>query len=71
MSSQFSDEDIKKVFDQFDMDHSGFIEAKELKDICTRLGAEVSDDKIEEIIKEADGNGDGKISFEEFKNAVV
>lgn len=57
------------AFRQFDLDGDGKITAQELK---TVLGADGVGDhfdtvKIDEMIKEADSNGDGMIDFEEFK----
>lgn len=66
-----SDEEIKQVFDEFDADGSGNIDKKEIRSVCEKLGVEVSDADIEDLIKSADDNGDGKISFAEFKKAVT
>lgn len=63
--------EIKEVFDQFDADGSGHIDSSEIKKICEQLGVEVSQSDIDELIQSADDNGDGKISFAEFKKAVT
>jgi len=51
-----------------DKDHSGAISIKELKEA---LGVNLSEADWKEIIAEADENGDGEISFEEFKNLMM
>ena len=61
-----SDEKLDQAFKLFDKDESGSISSEEVKEV---LGAGKNiDEKIwDEIITEVDGNGDGEISFEEFK----
>ena len=51
-----SDEEIKQVFDEFDADGSGNIDKKEIRSVCEKLGVEVSDADIEDLIKSADDN---------------
>lgn len=66
-----SDEEIKQVFGEFDADNSGHIDASEIRKVCEKLGVEVSQSDIDDLIKSADDNGDGKISYDEFKKAVT
>ena len=50
-------EDARKVFDSFDVDESGTIEAKELK-VCMRsLGFEASKKELANMLIRADDNG--------------
>lgn len=65
-----SDEEIKEVFDQFDSDKSGAIERDEIKKVCEALGVDATSSDIDELIKSADADGDGKIQYAEFKKAV-
>lgn len=58
---------MKIAFRTFDTDKSGFIERHELGMILRRLTdafnvEEPSQDDINDILKELDANGDGKIS---------
>lgn len=57
------DDLLKATFRRFDTDMNGFIEIKDLREVLGDAfeGAEVAD-----LIKEADVNGDGKISYAEF-----
>lgn len=57
---------IRKVFDSFDADKSGFIDLSELKAVSKELGSEMSDAEADAAMKDLDVNKDGKISFEEF-----
>ena len=57
----------RKQFKKFDKDGSGYITADELKLVYEeRTGREVTIAQVEEMLKEADRNCDGKINYEEF-----
>ena len=63
------------AFRTFDTDRSGFIERHELGMILRRLTdafnvEQPSEDDINDILKELDVNGDGKISQTEFEDLV-
>lgn len=60
------DEVMKKVFKSFDTDNSGFIDSQELAQVSKELGRQLSNDELEECLKDLDQNKDGKISYEEF-----
>ncbi|KAJ8322144.1 hypothetical protein KUTeg_000615 [Tegillarca granosa] len=57
---------LKSAFKVFDRDGNGFIDAKELRFAMKQLGETLSDKELEEMMKEADVDGDGKINYEEF-----
>lgn len=50
----------------FDRDGNGFITAAELRHVMTTLGEKLSDEEVDEMIREADVDGDGQINYEEF-----
>ncbi|KAL8245315.1 hypothetical protein R6Q59_011573 [Mikania micrantha] len=52
------------AFSYFDKDDSGYITLDELQQACKEFG--VNDFHLEEIIKEADLNNDGRIDYNEF-----
>ncbi|XP_076903855.1 calcium-dependent protein kinase 26-like isoform X2 [Bidens hawaiensis] len=52
------------AFSYFDKDDSGYITLDELQQACKEFG--VDDVHLEEIIKEADQNNDGRIDYNEF-----
>ena len=61
---------VRKAFDLYDADKSGYLEREEIKkllnDACGELGAPpITDQQLDEVIKTVDDNGDGKFSFEE------
>lgn len=46
--------------------HAGFITFKNLKRVAKELGENLTDEEIQEMIDEADRDGDGQVSEEEF-----
>ena len=54
------------MFLVYDKDGDGFISAAELKQTMTDLGQELTDEEVDEMMREADIDGDGQVSFEEF-----
>lgn len=61
-----SDEKLVAAFKLFDKDSSGSISADEVKEVLG-VGKNIDENIWNEIILEVDANGDGEISFEEFK----
>lgn len=57
-------------FFRFDCDSEGVICVDELKFILSNLPVKVSTQEIEEMIKAADIDGDGKIDFQEFRKMI-
>lgn len=58
-------EEMREAFLVFDRDKSGCITASELKHVMNSLGEDVTTEEVEEMIREADADGDGELSFEE------
>lgn len=65
-----SKQKLKTAFEMFDVDKSGTIEAHELKAILGK-SCNYNDEMWDNIIKEADENGDGVIDFQEFCNMML
>lgn len=61
-----SNDDARKAFSVFDTDKSGFIDGPKLRAGLKRLGEDLSESEVAQIIKDADKDGDGKLSFEDF-----
>lgn len=66
MSEKDSKEEILKAFRLFDDDDTGKITFKNLKRVAKELGETLTDEELQEMIDEADLNGDGEISQDEF-----
>ena len=60
------EEELRARFTLFDKDGNGLITRDELRDVMTQLGEKMSEDDIDEMIEDADKNGDGMINYEEF-----
>ncbi|XP_023221485.1 calmodulin-like [Centruroides sculpturatus] len=61
-----NEEEIQKAFQIFDTDKDGFITAAKLRKVMTSLGEKFTEVEISEMIREADTDGDTKISYEDF-----
>lgn len=61
---------LREAFKLFDRDGSGEITASEIKSILGSGKKMANESIFDEIIKEVDVNGDGVISFEEFKQMM-
>ncbi|KAM0961097.1 hypothetical protein ACFX2I_020415 [Malus domestica] len=60
-------ENLKDAFSVYDIDGNGSISAEELYEVLRSLGDECSIDECRQMIGGVDSDGDGMISFEEFK----
>ena len=63
--------ELKKAFAVMDSNGDGVVTKDELKNLLKGLGEDVTDDIVDEMIKIADENGDGKIQFDEFVKAAT
>ena len=71
MKETDSEEELKEAFRVFDKDQNGFISAQELRHVMTNLGEKLSDEEVDEMIREADVDGDGQINYEEFVKVMM
>ena len=71
MKDTDSAEEIKEAFKVFDKDGNGFISAAELRHIMTNLGEKLTDEEVDEMIREADVDGDGQINYDEFVDMMM
>jgi Ca2+/Na+ antiporter len=61
--------ELRKTFDEFDVDKSGTIDGKELRKLMKELGTEVMEEDVEATLVEAHITGPSdQISFEEFQS---
>lgn len=71
MKDTDSEEEIREAFRVFDKDGNGFISAAELRHVMTNLGEKLTDEEVDEMIREADIDGDGQVNYEGLYSRVV
>ncbi|KAI6786407.1 Calmodulin, partial [Hortaea werneckii] len=71
MKDTDSEEEIREAFKVFDRDNNGFISAAELRHVMTSIGEKLTDDEVDEMIREADQDGDGRIDYNEFVQLMM
>lgn len=58
------EEELREAFRVFDRNGDGYISAPELRLVMTNLGEKLTDEEVEDMIKEADLDGDGVVSYD-------
>ena len=66
MKDTDSEEEIREAFCVPDKGGNGCISAAELRHVMTNLGEKLTDEGVDEMIREADADGDGQVNYEEF-----
>uniref|UniRef100_A0A452GNV2 EF-hand domain-containing protein n=1 Tax=Gopherus agassizii TaxID=38772 RepID=A0A452GNV2_9SAUR len=61
-----SEEEIQEAFRVFNEDRNGCISVAELWQIITNLGEKLTDKEVDEMIKEANADHDGRVNYEVF-----
>lgn len=66
MKGTNSEEEIKEAFRVFDRNGTGYVCAVELRHLMINLGEKLTEKEVDEMIREADMDGDGQINYAEF-----
>ena len=64
MRDSDSEDELREAFRVFDKDGNGYISAAELRHVMTNLGEKLTDEEVDEMIREADLDGDGMVNYE-------
>ncbi|KAH3713110.1 calmodulin-beta-like [Dreissena polymorpha] len=65
-SSGSKEDQIRQVFRMIDRDDNGYIQKAEIRRAVKALGETLTNAELEDMMREADLNNDGKINYEEF-----
>ncbi|XP_044577314.1 uncharacterized protein LOC123260347 isoform X2 [Cotesia glomerata] len=68
---QQEEQELRDAFRVFDKHNRGYITASDLRAVLQCLGEDLSEEEIEDMIKEVDEDGDGRIDFCEFARSLV
>merc|ERR1712137_222973 len=66
-----TEEELVEAFKVFDKDGNGYISAAELRHVMTNLGEKLTDEEVDDMIREADVDGDGQINYDEFVKMMM
>ncbi|EDW74546.1 uncharacterized protein Dwil_GK19414 [Drosophila willistoni] len=61
-----NEDELREAFRIYDRDNNGFIHPGELKYVLTALGVKISDEEVDEMIREYDYDHDGQMNFDDF-----
>lgn len=70
LSDNIMNDEITKVFNLLDIEKSGVITLANLRSISDELNEKITDEELQEMIVEADLDGDNQINKEEFYNIM-
>merc|ERR1712028_36624 len=71
MGEKDSREDIEKVFKLFDDDNTNKISFRNLARVAEELGENIEDEELQDMISQADEDGDGEINLDEFYSIIL
>lgn len=59
-----TEEEIQQAFRVFDRDGKGYISTSELRFVLLHLGEAITDEEVDQMIREVDSNKDGHINYD-------
>lgn len=63
--------ELRDAFRLFDRDNSGYITINELKQVMINMGEKLNQEELEDMMREADVNRDGKLDYQEFVQKLL
>jgi len=66
-----SEKELKDAFRVLDDSGRGYINCKELQQICSKLGETLTEEQVGGMVREAISNFDGKIYYDGFKKIMI
>ncbi|CAN0898506.1 Calmodulin-like protein 8 [Linum grandiflorum] len=64
-------DELKEAFKVFDRDQDGFISPTDLMQVMINMGERLTEEEAEQMIREADLDGDGRVSYHDFTNMMT
>ncbi|GMI26760.1 hypothetical protein TeGR_g8569 [Tetraparma gracilis] len=64
-------DEFREIFDLFDSDGGGSIDASELGSVMRTLGKHPSEEELVKLVKQIDEDGSGEIEFDEFLTLLI
>ncbi|KAL2345787.1 hypothetical protein Fmac_007072 [Flemingia macrophylla] len=71
MKESEAEEELKEAFRVFDKDQDGYISPSELRSVMRTIGEKVTEEEVEQMVKEADLDGDGLVDYQEFVKMML
>ena len=59
------------IFRKYDRTGKGYINMDDIKDVNRHVKEQLDDDTLQMMLKQADSNNDGKVTFEDFYTAMT
>ncbi|KAJ0176443.1 hypothetical protein K1T71_007622 [Dendrolimus kikuchii] len=66
MRGSDGEDELREAFRVFDKNNDGLISSVELRHVMTNLGERLSEEEVDDMIREADLDGDGMVNYDEF-----
>ena len=66
-----AEEELLDAFKIFDPGNKGFMDSAELRVVITKMGEQFTEEEAEQMVKEADPNNTGRVTYEDFIQKVL
>ena len=63
--------EAREMFSAVDVDGNGLLDPEELKQLAAKLGMDLSEGQVEQVMAEIDTDGSGEVDFEEVKMVML
>jgi len=70
-TDSLTEEDKKSAFKVFDRDGNWIISVTELKHVMTNLGEKITEQEVDEMLREAEIDGNAHINYDDFERLMM